>query len=141
MSKNKCSFHSLKFVLLIYKLKSAGLTWTSLVYGWYHGECIGWGIFMHEGVDGLWEHGLDLSGLGEGQVAGCCEHSNKPLCSITWGRLVTSLEAISFSRKNLLHRFCCMQYRSCLLWQSDYTWELEDVKYRKEWRIKPNGQG
>jgi len=31
MSKNKCSFHSLKFVLLFYKLKSPGLTWTTLV--------------------------------------------------------------------------------------------------------------
>jgi len=32
MSKNKCSFHSLKFVLLFYKLKRPGLTWTTLVY-------------------------------------------------------------------------------------------------------------
>jgi hypothetical protein len=32
MSKNKCSFHSLKFVLLFYKLKSPGLTWTPLVF-------------------------------------------------------------------------------------------------------------
>ena len=32
MSKNKCSFHSLKFVLLFYKIKSPGLTLTHLVY-------------------------------------------------------------------------------------------------------------
>ena len=31
MLKNKCSFHSLKFVILFYKLKNPGLTWTSLV--------------------------------------------------------------------------------------------------------------
>ena len=31
MLKNKCSFHSLKFVLLFYKLKSPDLTWTPLV--------------------------------------------------------------------------------------------------------------
>jgi len=27
-------------------------------------------------------HGLDLSGLGQGPVAGSCEHSNKPSGSI-----------------------------------------------------------
>jgi hypothetical protein len=30
-----------------------------VLYGRYHGECNVWGIFMHEGVDSIQEHGLD----------------------------------------------------------------------------------
>jgi hypothetical protein len=29
-----------------------------------------------------WEHGLDRFGLGQGQVAGCCECGNEPSVSI-----------------------------------------------------------
>jgi hypothetical protein len=30
-----------------------------VLFGLYHAECNGWGIFMHEGVDSMREHGLD----------------------------------------------------------------------------------
>jgi hypothetical protein len=32
-----------------------------------------------------WGHGLDRSGLGQGQVAGCCECGNEPSGSIKCG--------------------------------------------------------
>jgi hypothetical protein len=37
-----------------------------------------------------WErrHGLDLSGSGQGQVAGCCECGNEPLGSIQYGEFL-----------------------------------------------------
>jgi len=35
--------------------------------------------------------GMDSSGSGYGQVAGCCENSNKALCSIKFGEFLDYL--------------------------------------------------
>jgi hypothetical protein len=47
-----------------------------------------------------WGHGLDLSGLGEVQVADTCECGNEHSDSIKWNFL-TSREPVSFSRTPL----------------------------------------
>jgi len=49
------------------------------------------------------EHGLLLSGSGNGNLAGCCECGNEPLGSIKRGKFLTSERPISFWRRILFH--------------------------------------
>jgi len=50
-----------------------------------------------------WEHELDSSGSGQGQVAGSCKHGNDTLTSIKYQNFLTRYGPASFSRRALLH--------------------------------------
>jgi hypothetical protein len=62
--------------------------------------------------------GLDSSGLGQGPVAGSCEHGNEPSDPIKCWNSLTSCVTVSLSGRTLFHGVStgksCVLLRHCL---------------------------
>ena len=67
-----------------------GFWWGNLREGNHWGDPGVDGRIILGWIFGKWDRGhrLDLSGSGEGQVAGCCEYGNKPSGSIKYGEFL-----------------------------------------------------
>jgi hypothetical protein len=53
----------------------------------------------------IWWEDIDSSGLGQGPVAGCCEHGNEPSYSVkSKKKILITLVYIGIATKALVHR-------------------------------------